>query len=266
MFNGTYSKFAVFKQQLTAKVEYNKEDFKNNKIAVDYAYSQIKDLGATLVLPYIRILKASRKYDFNAFLHFLKAMFGDQHEEERARDRLILIKQGQKSIRTYVIDFNEQLLLSKGGLNEGMKITIFRKGLSAKLQDKLIGTDCSDIDDLQSQAIKISDQLYQMELSTGRLSGNNKSGTDKKIWTFAKKSKGKQEDSEDEMEDIVFTGKTYSFQMSQDTYKELRREGRCFGCKRKGHIASACPRLTNKLSKRDKPNKVTVTKLKTGEH
>ena len=54
--------------------------------------------------------------------------------------------------------------------------------------------------------------------------------------------------------------------MSQDTYKELRREGRCFGCKKKGHIASACLRLTNRLSKRDKPNKVTVTKLKTGGH
>ena len=266
MFDGTRSKFAVFEQQLTAKVENDKEDFENDKIAVDYAYSRMKGSGAALVLPYIRTSKASGKYNFDAFLHFLKAMFGDQHEEERARDRLMSMKQGQKSIRTYVMDFNEQLLLSKGGLNEGMKITIFRKGLSVKLQDKLISIDCIDIDNLQSQAIKISDQLYRMELSTGRLSGNNKSGTDKKIWTFAKKSKGKQEDSEDEMEDIVFTGKTHSFQMSQDTYKELRREGRCFGCKRKGHMASACPRLTNKSSKRDKPNKVTVTKLKTGEH
>ena len=157
MFDGTRSKFAAFEQQLMAKVENDKEDFENDKIAVDYAYSRMKGPGAALVLPYIRTSKASGKYDFNAFLHFLKAMFGDQHEEERARDRLMSMKQGQKSIRTYVMDFNEQLLLSKGGFNEGIKITIFRKGLSAKLQDKPISIDCIDIDDLQSQAIKISD-------------------------------------------------------------------------------------------------------------
>jgi hypothetical protein len=47
--------------------------------------------------------------------------------------------QSKKNIRSYVMDFQEQLLLSKSSLDEDTKMIIFRKGLSHTLQDKLIG-------------------------------------------------------------------------------------------------------------------------------
>jgi hypothetical protein len=49
------------------------------------------------------------------------------------------MSQGKKNIRSYVMDFQEQLLLSNSNLDEDTKMMIFRKGLSYKLQDKLIG-------------------------------------------------------------------------------------------------------------------------------
>jgi hypothetical protein len=54
------------------------------------------------------------------------------------------MSQGKKNIRNYVIDFQEQLLLSKSNLDEDTKMIIFRKGLSHKLQDKLIGLKSKD--------------------------------------------------------------------------------------------------------------------------
>jgi hypothetical protein len=43
---------------------------------------------------------------------------------------------------------------------------IFRKGLSYKLSDKLIGLKSKDLDGLQNKAIEVADQLYRMDLHT----------------------------------------------------------------------------------------------------
>ncbi|KAF2828810.1 hypothetical protein CC86DRAFT_287706, partial [Ophiobolus disseminans] len=53
-----------------------------------------------------------------------------------------------KNIRSYVIEFQEQLLLSNSNLDKDTKITIFRKSLSYKLQDKLVGLKSEDLDRL----------------------------------------------------------------------------------------------------------------------
>ncbi|KAF2828920.1 hypothetical protein CC86DRAFT_287252 [Ophiobolus disseminans] len=65
--------------------------------------------------------------------------------------------QGKKNIRNYVIDFQEQLLLSNSSLDKETKIIIFRKGLNYKLQDKLIGLKSRNLDELQYKAIEIAD-------------------------------------------------------------------------------------------------------------
>jgi hypothetical protein len=93
-------------------------------------------------------------------------MFGDPHKAERARDKLWSMSQGKKNIRNYMMDFQEQLLLSNSNLDEDTKMMIFRKGLSYKLQDKLIGLKSKDLDGLQNKAIEVADQLYRMDLHT----------------------------------------------------------------------------------------------------
>jgi hypothetical protein len=47
--------------------------------------------------------------------------------------------------------------LSNSSLDEDTKMMIFRKGLSYKLQDKLVGVKSKDLDKLQNKAIKIAD-------------------------------------------------------------------------------------------------------------
>ena len=43
-------------------------------------------------------------------------------------------------------------------------MTIFRRSLDLKLQDKLIGTKCTKLDDLAAATIDIADQLYRIKL------------------------------------------------------------------------------------------------------
>ncbi|KAK1917083.1 hypothetical protein P3342_001665 [Pyrenophora teres f. teres] len=82
MFDGTRKQYQVFYQQLTAKVENDKNDFENDKMACDYAFARLKGTAATLTLPYMNQMRISGKWDFNQLLGFFDQMFGDPHKEE----------------------------------------------------------------------------------------------------------------------------------------------------------------------------------------
>jgi hypothetical protein len=43
------------------------------------------------------------------------------------------------------------------------------------------------------------------------------------------------------MEGVEYTGRSGKLQrLSSSEYNQLRREGRCFNCKRRGHLSTAC--------------------------
>jgi hypothetical protein len=88
MFDGTRKQYQVFYQQLTAKVENDKDDFESDKRACDYAFARLKGTAATLTLPYMNQMRASGAWSFDLLLRFFDQMFGDSHKEERARDKL----------------------------------------------------------------------------------------------------------------------------------------------------------------------------------
>jgi hypothetical protein len=58
------------------------------------------------------------------------------------------MSQGRKNTCSYIIEFHEQLLLSNSALDEDTKMMIFRKELSHKLQDKLIGLKSKNLNEL----------------------------------------------------------------------------------------------------------------------
>jgi hypothetical protein len=175
MFDGTRKQYQVFYQQLTAKVENNRDDFDSDKRLCNYAFARLKGTAATLMLPYMNQMRASGAWSFDQLLGFFDQMFGDPNKEERARDKLWSMSQGKKNICNYVMGFQEQLLLSNSTLDEDTKMMIFRKGLSHKLQDKLIVR--SQAKDVRSQAkdsrkAKVEQGEFDEELSEqeGRLS------------------------------------------------------------------------------------------------
>jgi hypothetical protein len=127
MFDGTRKQYQVFSQQLCAKVENDKEDFESDKRACDYAFARLKGTAATLTLPYMNLMRTSSSWDFDQLLSFFDQMFGDPHKEERARNKLWSMSQGKKNTRSYVMDFQEQLLLSNSKLDEDTKMMIFRQ-------------------------------------------------------------------------------------------------------------------------------------------
>jgi hypothetical protein len=260
MFDGTRKQYQVFHQQLTAKVENDKNDFENDKMACDYAFARLKGTAATLTLPYISQMRISGKWDFNQLLEFFNQMFGDPHKEERARDKLWSMSQGNKNIRSYVMDFQEQLLLSNSSLDENTKMMIFRKGLAYKLQDKLVGLKSKNLEELQSRAIDIADQLYRMDLHTKGT--KNRRREDRSLnKEHGNKHRSPSPILEDRMEGVEYTGRSgRPRRLSSSEYDRLRREGRCFNCKRRGHVSATCAEDKGLSEKKGKNKKTAVLK------
>ena len=103
------------------------------------------------------------------FWSFLDSEFLDPHIVHKARDKLITITQGRRSVRDYNADFREQLLLSGAKLDTEYQIALFRRGLNPKLQELLASYEPSTYNDLVGKAIKTSDELYRASvLSKGK--------------------------------------------------------------------------------------------------
>ncbi|KAK1919393.1 hypothetical protein P3342_009117 [Pyrenophora teres f. teres] len=261
MFDSTRKQYQVFYQQLTAKVENNKNNFENNKMACDYAFARLKGTAATLTLPYMNQIRISGKWDFNQLLGFFDQMFGDPHKEERARDRLWSMSQGSKNIRSYVMEFQEQLLLSNSSLDENTKMMIFKKGLAYKLQDKLVGLKSKNLEEIQNRAIEIADQLYRMDLHT---KGTKNRRREDRSPNKEHRSRHRSTSPvlEDRMEGVEYTGRSGKpRRLSSSEYDRLRREGRCFNCKRRGHVSATCAEDKDMSEKKGKNKKTAVLKV-----
>lgn len=244
MFDGNRDKFPVFYQQLTAKIENDKEDFENNKMACDYAFGRLKGQAASLTLPYMTVNRKNQTWDFNEMLVFMKNMFGDPHAEERAQDKLMSIRQGNQNIRNYVMEFHKQLLLANTAMNENMKMTIFRTGLSPRVQKELVGLKFKDLDELQDRATQVADDLFRIDLHFyGRSSkGQYKRKEVERSGSDYQQSLSLREGNE--MEGIEYTGYTRdqyrSHYLSNEEYNHRRSERLCYKCGRPDHIAREC--------------------------
>ena len=168
-FDGSQKKYPVFKQQLKAKFDADPEDFPTPKKVYDYTLMRTTGSAARIMLSFIEDANKANSHSMETFWDFLDSEFLDPHIVHKARDRLITITQGRRSVRDYNADFREQLLLSGANLDPEYQIALFRRGLNPKLQELLASYEPSTYNDLVGKAIKTSDELYRASvLSKGK--------------------------------------------------------------------------------------------------
>jgi hypothetical protein len=168
-FDGSQTKYPVFKQQLKAKFDADPEDFPTAKKVYDYTLMRTTGSAARIMLSFIEQANDAGDHSMVNFWSFLDSEFLDPHIVHKARDKLITITQGRRSVREYNADFREQLLLSGATLDVEYQIALFRRGLSPKLQELLASYEPSTYNDIVGKAIKTSDELYRAHaLSKGK--------------------------------------------------------------------------------------------------
>lgn len=169
-FDGDQKKYPVFKQQLKAKFDADPEDFPTAKKVYDYTLMRTTGSAARIMLSFIENANERVDHSMENFWSFLDSEFLDPHIVHKARDKLITISQGRRSVREYNADFREQLLLSGATLDEEYQIALFRRGLSPKLQELLASYEPCTYNDMVAKAVKTSDELYRASvLSKGKM-------------------------------------------------------------------------------------------------
>ena len=137
---------------------------------------------------------------------------------------------------------------------------IFRKGLTYKLQDKLIGLKSKDLDELQNWTIKIADQLYRIELHSKESSHGQKNHESRNRGKL-RRQRSPSPVLQDTMDGVEYTGRSRKpLRPSNSEYDQLRREGRCFNCKRRGHVLAQCTKDEG-LRKKEKDKSTAVLKV-----
>ncbi|KAK1914178.1 hypothetical protein P3342_007424 [Pyrenophora teres f. teres] len=116
---------------------------------------------------------------------------------------------------------------------------IFKKGLAYKLQDKLVGLKSKNLEEIQNRAIEIADQLYRMDLHTkGTKNRRREDRSPNKEHRSRHRSTSRYWRIEWKGRIHRRSGKPR--RLSSSEYDRLRREGRCFNCKRRGHVSATC--------------------------
>jgi hypothetical protein len=262
IFDGNRKAYQVFHQQLVAKVSNDKDDFGSDKIACDYAFSRLKGSAATLTLPFLSKMNTAKEWNFNQLLEFFNQMFGDPHQKQRAMDKLWSIKQGKRSVRTYAMEFQENLLHCSSNLDPEMQMMIFKRGLDHRLQIQLAGVPFQTLDELVIKTIGVADDFYRLHLhSKGSSSKNYQSKRSERHTTPLYSSTSTKEDT---MDGVEYTGRTGKpRRLSNSEVDRLRREGRCFRCKEKGHMIADCTEHEGKKKKKNvSVSTATSSKLK----
>ena len=241
-FDGDKKKFPNWIYNMKSKLVHDKEDFDNERKACDYVFSRVKGTAATLIKPYLKNMENKSEWNTDNLVRFMETMFGDPHAAERARDKLMNLMQGKRSLRTYAMEFQELVFEAETSVDESLKMTIFRKGLSLGIQKQLAGRLYNNTDELMNAALAIADDLYRINL----YSGKGRGGPPYKGSSYRRRNSTPPSDS-DGMDGVEYTGKSSTRDQrrnrdrhSPNTTRWLRDEKRCYNCKEKGHYASAC--------------------------
>lgn len=163
--------------------------------------------------------------DWDRFCRELTSVFQPVNDEERARDRLAVVKQ-TGSVHEYVTKFRG-IALRIPGMSEDEKVDRFIRGLKPHFQRELRIRGLKTLDEMIATAERMDAIHFLTQPSSSRK-------------PFVRRSETKDDDAEP-MELGAMKTRS-SLKLSKEDREKLMKEGACFYCKEKGHRASACPK------------------------
>jgi hypothetical protein len=245
VFDGTSSKFRLFKQQVKLYIATSGDRFPNDLSKILFALSYIRggaagEWAASLAEEYIDRIKSSTWLNFWIML---EARFIDKNAQERARLQLDHLTQGNKTANEYFLEF--ALLAANAGIDTSKPElfpqlrSIINKNMNGALIDKVYMSDnIPTTMETYAKRIEALDAIWRMREE------------DRKARNVQRRGPGITRSSE--------TGGYAPGQGPMDVDRnrakrqvawtpeqtQLAREGKCFLCKERGHRRPDCPKRT----------------------
>jgi DNA polymerase III alpha subunit (gram-positive type) len=197
-------------------------------------------------------------YLWAEFTVAFRRQFQDTAEHERAWADLQKLSMKDQNIDQYIADFENLLALAGRNRNKAMALKFFKFGLKAGLHNTILNRQPipRTLDQWQSM---VREEVEIQTLKQASL------GSKPKFWMTSQDSlwqnhataqtKKKQRDSDAMDIDAIRTNK-----LSAAERTSLMKEGKCFVCKKAGHMARACPdKLKGKDKRKESMSKVIRT-------
>jgi len=222
----------------------NKSCFGSNEIRIQWALQLCTDKAANwkrvqLELAYDLDTAPDHLVSWKLFQRNFLNKWADLNAKQKACNRFHAGLKQTSSVRRYVEAF-EELILEMEFHNEEMITSAFYQGLKYEVKRDLVGRRPELLDDLKTLAITLDKERMAAQ-DPNRRDPKPKSATH----TFeSSASPTLQSDTTPRQStpEIKAESARIGTRLSESDRLQYRTEGRCFGCREKGHIRPNCPK------------------------
>jgi hypothetical protein len=174
------SLYPTFRLKLKAKLREDAAAIGSEAARVHYGFGRLEGTAATRMEPWMEVMEEEERLNVNEFFKQLDAAFLDPNLVSKALTRLNKMKQGTRSFREFIGDFEKTMLQARQfGLPDMTRIGYLKGALSPALLRELIGVEEKpEYDAYVSQLRRISDQMDEVkELENRRQKFRRVAGT-----------------------------------------------------------------------------------------
>jgi hypothetical protein len=244
-FNGDRNRSKYFLQQCELVFNAREKDFQiagtppteNHKAKISYALSYMKEGNALAWAS--KLMESALPSTWKDFKTLFETTFKSLNNDEKARAMIQRLLQGRHSVDAYTATFNTWKVDS--GWNEQALIDAYLKGLNPDIQNRLQAMDQipTTLDKIQEKAAAFDINRTTNQMRFGRW--NQPVYPDTAFEIPRPRFQGQQRTQtpgQGTRHDPIVINRT---QLSQEERAQYMKEGRCFKCRQKGHMARECP-------------------------
>jgi hypothetical protein len=163
-FDGARANYPGWKFECEGKLKYDAHLYPSEDAKIRYILSRTKDKANQVLLPWILENKHGLVQEL---WEHMDTQFQDVHQQKRALNKLRHLKQGRRSTRDYISEFNQLRVESGQEFSKPVLREMFSEGLSIELQRLMLRTPKSyTFKEYTDEAIEISDDLYRINLNS----------------------------------------------------------------------------------------------------